>query len=201
MFTPLWVKLPAAVIFLDAVKLLVKLGADVNLSDTTGKGGGVLSSIVGLHCYRNICKRKEMSTNSSMVQLILNAGCDLNKKYRPFTETAFQKLTLSPDHLLHMLMLILATRATTTDLSQVYPKLQEYRNTKKVDLIEQLFPKKLNLKSTCRKVIRDHLLAIDPHKNLFCVVQLLTLPLVLVDYLMFNTFLEEEKDGQRIDKK
>ena len=51
--------------------------------------------------------------------------------------------------------------------------------------------KQMCLMNLCRDVIRDHLLVIDPHENLFVRVSKLNLSEDLLEYLLFNISLDE----------
>ena len=49
---------------------------------------------------------------------------------------------------------------------------------------------KLRLKHMCRQVVRNHLLGLDPHKNLFGRIYQMELPTILSEYLLYNMTLD-----------
>ena len=49
---------------------------------------------------------------------------------------------------------------------------------------------KMPLKHICREAIRNHLLKLDPHQNLFGRIPKLGLPSALTSYLLYNLSLE-----------
>ena len=55
-----------------------------------------------------------------------------------------------------------------------------------VEIPRYLQPKKTRLKHLCRKVVRNHLLELDPHTYLFSRVPRLGLPSLITDYLLYN---------------
>ena len=57
---------------------------------------------------------------------------------------------------------------------------------------EYLLQREISLKSWCREAIRNHLLDLDPHTNLFIRVPLLSLPSLLQRYVLFELSLEED---------
>ena len=55
-------------------------------------------------------------------------------------------------------------------------------------------PSGICLSHICREVIREHLLQVDPHGNLFCRVQRMGLPSALQEYLLYNVSLDDDGD-------
>ena len=152
----------------ECVTLLINAGADVN---TTNEKEGVLSAIIlRSTCFKG-CECKDHSVDQySLVRLFLNAGVDLNKTVGG--KTILRRLTASrKDIPQDISMLILATGVSERSLQQ----------------------NKFHLMSLCRSTIREHLLNIDPHTNLFISVPRLGLPSVLTNYLLFYTFLTKKK--------
>ena len=171
----------------ECVKLLVSAGANVN-----GNGDVLSTVILKKNCSPKGCKCKDSSADTySLVRLFLNAGVDLNTIGKYSGMTTLKPLIVKAHHLpQEVLMLILAAGARTEDLSNIDARLwNKTLSPKFPEFIKQFMSKKSSLMSMCRVVVRKHLLDLDPHINLFYTVQLLRLPSLLIDYLLYNTFL------------
>ena len=59
-------------------------------------------------------------------------------------------------------------------------------------------PTDICLSHICREAIREHLLRMDPHENLFCRAQLLGLPTALQEYLLYNVTLKDDCEDNKL---
>ena len=161
----------------ECIILLVSAAADINATDGEV---GILPLVILKNTCTSLCKCKEKSVDKySLVRHFLNAGANLSG----MLERLNSRLHTLP---LDVLMLILAAGATETDFSIVLSQLEEYSNTdskETIKTIEEILPENFHLMSMCRWTIREHLLHINPHTNLFSIIPLLGLPFVLTDYL------------------
>ena len=167
------------------VMLLVSAGADINGSFTEG---GILSAMILNRICPTGCRCKELSVDKhSLLRLFLNSGVNLSKIFKRHGK---EVQNLQPD----TLMLLSAAGATTKELSKLAQFLEKapsnLASVQAADTIRQILFQKFNLMSVCRLSLRDHLLNTNPHRNLFVSVQLPGLPSILIDYLLFNIYLQ-----------
>ena len=59
-------------------------------------------------------------------------------------------------------------------------------------------PSDICLSHICREAIREHLLLVDPHENLFIRTQQLGLPSALQEYLLYNVTLKDDCDDNNV---
>ena len=170
----------------ECMKLLVEEGmVDVN------NYRGMLLTILSKNSCPYKCKCDDISVEAySLVRMYLNAALDFNVIQKDWQITIVNLLKKKTPPLTEkVLMFILAAVASTEDL--------RFLNRHQCcDSVEHCVPDKFNLMSLCRAAIRDYLLGRDEYLeyvNLFDKVQVLGLPSLLMDYLLFNTFLTEDK--------
>ena len=145
----------------DCVDELIKLGADVNIE------------INGYTALIAAVKGRIMKC----VFLLLIAGAHVNIfKHDPYHVLDKRVLKVISPKILLLLIAAGELFAASEAESGINAKVCD---TTATDL-------KLNLKHLCREAIREHLLAIDPHENLFGRVPQLGLPSSLAKYLLYN---------------
>ena len=153
----------------------IKAGADVNLYDMWDFIGNVLTAAAMLESKR-------------IIKQLLHAGAHVNKKNRK-KYNALETYVCSSHHMrvnksICMLLLAAGERVNKTTLVNDIG-----RRTK---VPEYLLQRDISLKSWCREAIRNHILELDPHTNLFIRVPQLSLPRLLQRYVLFELSLEED---------
>ncbi len=172
---------------INLVKLLLDAGADVNIRNTKGQAliSHVLLSMKGKWATPHISELREAE---AAVRLFLAAGADVNVNRMSFRVSNW----VSPSEEVkgRLAMLLFAAGEKTLHRRPLRTPFFPIR----------FFPPgwyELDLKNQCRKVIRKHLLTLDPHTNLFIRVQQLEhtderagLPENLISYLLYEQSLE-----------
>ena len=168
------------------VKKLLEAGANVNLAGTSGE-----SPI--------ICA---LSNNAEKnLKLLLKAGADVNAKSSSvipllyYGNSNFTKLLLSAGLLLNMLDMSfirgqLGDEFDVAGASSYHSQFAHY--IKQNDLHG-------HLKHLCRVRIRNHLLELDPHQNLFVRVPQLGLPKSLALYLLYDVTVDDVSEDKNND--
>ncbi len=179
----------------QCVKLLVEAGADVNIADTDNK------SVLIIAVQRG---------QTECLKLFLDAGADVNTTTYRFGSTALCE-AVTQESLAHAKLLLRAGADVTfpvrsweqyhckgIEMAQLlFAAGKEYVLYKSPTFLGvQFYPpdwEDLDLKNQCRKVIRKHLLTLDPKSNLFAQVTQLQmthdkpgLPEHMVSYLLFG---------------
>ena len=179
------------------VKLLLQAGADVNRQNNAGKTAtrhaadhvnlppwveALLQEVAGAD------KNKQdkdgwtalmyalNAANMKCVKILLNAGAGVNMGIYNFINLPF-----TTEERLQLQRLLLAAGQNITDVPQ--DCLNEIRS-----------PEQMSLSHLCRDVIREHLLELDEHENLFVRVPRLGLPAALQKFLLFNTSLDLDEE-------
>ena len=182
--------------------LLIEAGADVNKADMYGTTALLIAAKGG---------------NLSIAQVLIEAGADVNKTCDSNqTALLYFALKLSEDGLKGVRLLLRSGANVNTGRKPSWPiKFQKnkpvWRSKQKMkSKIRRLLNaagmkrsakrKKMHqyhlLQCLCRMTIREHLLTVDPHQNLFIRIPQLGLPSRLAKYLLFGASLEENNDRE-----
>ena len=189
----------------NIVKILVAAGADVNAKDLNN--GTALCEALFDWRRRNV----------DVVEALVQAGADVNFRGND-GKTAYLALMkhcyMLDDVLLNLRAFLpagLKINVFDYAVGDFTYYISGYRDIKRkvLDLLfaageddpkYQNFPdylppeNEINLKHLCRKVIRSHLLKLDPHTHLFSRVPRLGLPSIISDYLLYNQTLDHVDD-------
>ena len=162
------------------VKKLLDAGANVNPVGL--KSDSPIIQALSNHCDKNL-------------ELILKAGADVNGQsvllMASFANSRCVKLLLQA-----------GLRINTRDMSFISDKVvKEFYSAGVTSISDKQIPhyvkqedKKRHLKHLCRVRIRNHLLELDPHENLFLRVPGLGLPKSLASYLLYDITMDEMHD-------
>ena len=162
------------------VKKLLDAGANVNLVGPRSDSPIIMA--LSNHCDKNL-------------ELILKAGADVNGEsvllMASFANSRCVKLLLKT-----------GLRINTRDMSFISDKvIKEFHAAGVTSIRDNQIPdyvkqedEKRHLKHLCLVRIRNHLLELDPHENLFIRVPQLGLPKSLTSYLMYDVTVDDVSD-------
>ena len=160
---------------LTCVELLIAAGANVNVRAVKDETPLMLASRIG---------------NISSIRLLLKIGVKIN---RTIDKHAYAGTMTVNSLMYHILASVTVSRniirllyAAGEDFTFIDCKFD--RRVEKSDFFEK---EGGSLLERCRTTIRNHLLHIDSHRNLFCAIPKLGLPKRLADYLLYNETLSE----------
>ena len=159
-----------------SVELLLQAGANVNRTDRGQK--------TALHRVKNV----------QCLCLLLKARAHVNMK--PVNALEY-KIANKPTKDVCMMMFAAGERLKYTTVVITHATGRE----DEAQVPDYLLFKdvKFHLKHLCREKIRKHLLDMDPHTNMFLRVPHLPLPNLLINYLLYNLFLETDSDNDDDD--
>ena len=176
--------------FAQCVKLLLESGANVNHIDNSG--ATALEQIAS----RDLRDRPKLdwTQQEAVVKLLLSAGAKVNMTHKITVHDPSAGEKREP-----VLLLIFAAGEETL----------MFRTTDNSTTETQFYPpgwEDLDLSNQCRKVIRKHLLTLDPHTNLYMRIPLLEMtnerpgiPDYLVSFLLFGPNLNV--DWEQLEEK
>ena len=172
----------------NSVKLLIDAGADVNAtmcyrSVTTCYGVTALHHTAYFRVAMVRCNRRD---KLECVRLLLRAGAKINMFDSRGNNALTWNFRYSKSSIEEQVLLLFAAGETL--------QLHQIRDT--ALLCPELTTADLNLANFCRKSIRNHLLQLDPHENLFVRVPRLGLPAALQRYLVYDTSLTSSKTSK-----
>ena len=172
---------------LKCVELLIKAGADVNTKNLDG--------------YSVLMIAAEYQ-HTQCVESVLHAGAlvnvdDFHNELTEYIIAATRKPDKKPNRKLCMLLFAAGVKLQMTSEGYVmkrtrtrglWPTRGMSASLPKTAVPEYLINTKpgLRLKEKCREVIREHLLELDQHENLFVRVPRLGLPSLLAEYLLYG---------------
>ena len=167
----------------DSMKVLIKAGADVNAT-MCYRGETLCYGVTALH-HSNFLTR-----NILAIKLLLLAGAKVNMVYSK-GGNALDCCVYNPADKSEEQIKPLVAAGEKIQSDEVLKAVQD------CGLMEP--PQEPNLMSITRCVIREHLLELDPHLNLFARVPRLGLPSVLARFLLYDETLDEGDDENNGD--
>ena len=159
----------------SCIKILIESGADVNMANHLGS-----TPLLKAVDFRNL----------DCVKLLLRCGAKINTDVTTYCPNPQTEVSTSidtdnsyfdeadPDEITMVLF------AAGQALTKIIPSLGPVPGCTKPQ-------NKANLQNLCRSAIRKHLLDLDPHAHLFYRVPRLGLHTSLVEYLLYNTSIDE----------
>ena len=164
----------------ESVDMLIKAGADVNKPDRDNSPTLWGLAFVTVH---HADKDKDvLSRSHRCMQLVLQAGCVVNETCIVVGKNALHYISTSHQrNNVSILILLLAAG--------------EHAGTKRERTILSLANKldeEVTLKNSCREVIRNHMIRVRPHENLFVRAADLEIPSLLKSYLLYDVSLNDE---------
>ena len=182
--------------------LLIEAGADVNKVDMYGTTALIKAAKGG---------------NLNMAQVLIEAGADVNKTCeRNQTALVYFALKLSETGLKGVRLLLRSGAKVNKGRKPSWPI--QFRKNKPVWRLKEKLKSKIRrvlnaagmnrsakrkkmhqyhlLQCLCRMTIREHLLIVDPHQNLFIRIPQLGLPSRLAKYLLFGASLEANDERE-----
>ena len=160
-------------------KILLEAGTDVNAG--TFEGNTALMLAATKNKMKVVCE-------------LLKAGARVNVR-NGSRRNATEEYCFFRSHLERKMILILGF-AGESMLGPIYNSLGQFVRPVVLNIvlyhIQQTEPKGMNLMSLCRRWIRNRLLELDPHLNLFYRVSQLSLPPIMSKYLMYDISLGDE---------
>ena len=150
------------------LNLLLREGADINTTDSHGKNAMIKAA------------SRYDGPDIQMLRFLLSAGANINLVGCP--GNALTQCLRAKDERREAALLLFAA-GETIDESPLK------------EVPEYLQPRKeINLMDICRRNIREHLLELDPHENLFVRVSKLGLEVTVSDFLVYNQTIEDTHD-------
>ena len=189
--------------------VVIQMGADVNITDRTVEGSRPLFEAV--------------SQNSrKYIEILVEAGANVNIKEQSELTPLYQAMSAHSPTCLKIL-LASGSKISMIDYTIGYlcSRGRSCRGDYHKEMINLLYaagegeekfrnlpdylpdPADINLMNICRVRIRNHLLELDPHENLFVRVSHLGLPPSLANYLLYNQKVigDDGDDSNRADQK
>ena len=164
----------------ESIDMLIKAGADVN--ETGPDDQETLWSLAFITVHHADKYPNVLSRGHRCMQLLLQAGCFVNKTCSVIRENALHHISASQQrNNVSILILLLAAGE----------KAKTKRKRRILSLADKL-EEEVTLKHACREVIRKHMMEVCLHENLFVRVVDLKIPSLLKSYLLYNVSLNDE---------
>ena len=207
-FTPLW--LASYKRNKECIRMLLKAGADVNMADKDGNTPLLCTVYNGLvketdmliragadvnacdHSGYTVLTTAVSSHSLECVRILLNAGAHVNKCNINQQNAVIFYVTECATLREEMVMLLLAAgevlNLATLRLHSSSTVKLEMKSAIRVSIPDYFHhcSLRLCLKHACRETIRNHMLRVQPHTNLFTRVSRLSLPSSLKAYLLYD---------------
>ena len=163
----------------DIAELLIQAGADVNAR-----------SIAGGTTLMNAARHD----NVKLTRLLLRLGVKVNFKVNTHSGL-FNALTYNisfREPVMEIVMILLAAgEDVNADVLKTIGRDKGFKS-------DCLNIKQPTLKHLCRETIREHLLKLDRHENLFTRIPLLGTPKLITYYLLYHVSLDD--DGKHVNR-
>ena len=176
--------------------ILLRAGADVNIVDRNGDS--VMFELM-MDCFPPISKIQQITTKC--FRLFLAAGANVNVANNQGETILEQIKKVSLRNLELGVKLLLAagqTMVQTGPSSSLFSS--SFLSSKSVKrVLRSMMEAEPNLKHLCRAAIREHLLHLDPHENLFQRIPRLELPALWQSYLLYWQTLDDDDDDDDDD--
>ena len=180
------------------LKSLVEAGADVNLAENALFTP--LISAVQEKCYNKKGKfiLRSEADMIHCVKLLLKSGAYVNMVEAYGLNAAKIHILESRRHppyrTVLMTLLVAGEIVDVTTVRQIdSPGYVTLRASPVPEYVQQIEPKEISLLSLCRVVVRERLLHLDRHSNLFCRIPRLGLPSSLTSYLLYDMSLDDHE--------
>ena len=129
------------------------------------------------------------------VKFLLKSGADVNRVRHYGLTAAKLHITESRRHPpFRTVLTLLVAAGEIVDGAQIDPREGVKLRTCPIpEYIQQIEPREIWLSSLCRIAVRDHLMHLDRHSNLFRRIPKLGLPSSLTSYLLYDMSLEDKE--------
>ena len=152
----------------DVAELLIQAGADVNASGVTGN-----TALMNATRHDNV----------KLTRLMLRSGVKVNFKVNTHSGY-FNALTYNISFREPVMEILAAGEDVNTDVLKTICTDRGFKS----DCLNIREP---TLKHLCRETIREHLLKLDLHENLFMRIPLLGTPKLITNYLLYHVSLDD----------
>ena len=172
----------------ECVHTLIEAGADVNIRSTCDSSA--LTVAVQADSLRNLVQDTD-TESLKCIQFLLRAGARINTGYQ--FKTLFTQASDADKNTLQVPALLLAA-GEHLEVEQIKDVIYNPEGEILLFIPDGVKQRRrgMAMKTTCRRRIRNHLLELDPHRNLFLRVEQLPLPENLTSYLVQNVSLDTE---------
>ena len=163
---------------------LIKAGADVNFVNNTSETALLTAAVMG---------------NVRAAKRLLEANCRINITTRVADEALMTRLNFRAEH--GNIVKLLFAAGEFLILSKMISQYSQHDNgggggcDQIPQYLQDLISGKMQLDHICREMIRNRLLKLHPHQNLFSKISHMKLPEPLKRYLLHGQSLDDDSEG------